>query len=159
MQEHPWRPIRKVVDPPIRYLLESDEQSHDSLTANLDKSMAVNQKPQRTSQTEGGASKDTAMIDSSEDIDGQTGHMVKGRPTCTTNQDTVNSTNEETGYLNKGVFNGVAGGGASLQPKPTDMWAGRQTGARRWVYLVYRDLQSNHVTVISPCFVRLQRLL
>ncbi|XP_042255442.1 sarcoplasmic reticulum histidine-rich calcium-binding protein-like [Thunnus maccoyii] len=106
--EQPQRPRRRMVGPPIRYLLESEEQSH-----------GLGVKHARKSEAGGGASEDMSVIDRSEDA-GQTGW---------TNQDTVNKPKKQgRGCLKKAV--GVS-----------------------------RHLQSGQLTLISPCCVRLQRLL
>ncbi|XP_041817498.1 trichohyalin-like isoform X5 [Chelmon rostratus] len=130
--EQPERPRRKMVGPPIRYLLESEEP----LTANQDGAMGFKQgrKPQKKSKAGGGASDNATMIDRPEDteqIDKHAGQTVTERKTC------QSVSHRQTGHT------------------VTD----RQTGSYRWIYQVYKDLQSSQVTVISPCCVKLQRFL
>ncbi|XP_076617044.1 DNA repair protein XRCC2 isoform X2 [Chaetodon auriga] len=84
--EQPQRPRRKMVGPPIRYLLESEELSYRPLTANQDgaKGFKQGRNPQKKSKAGGGASGDTAVIDSPEDTEHterQAGHMIPERQT------------------------------------------------------------------------------
>lgn len=148
--EQPQRLRRKTVGPPIRYLLESEEQSH-----------GLGIKHARRSEAGGGASEDTAMIDRSEDEDRQTGW---------TNQDTGNKLKRGRGHLKKVVIDSETVGGASMGGASVGgasvggasvghVLADRQTGATRQTHQVYRDLQSRQLTLISPCCVTLQRLL
>lgn len=76
-EEEPQRPRRTMVGPPIRYLLESEETTRGSGTANQTNQKAANKHTRRRGRSKdsvgGGASK---MTDCSDIGDKDTGHMV-----------------------------------------------------------------------------------
>ncbi|KAM8731532.1 uncharacterized protein AB9X84_025887 isoform 2-T2 [Acanthopagrus schlegelii] len=154
-EEHPQRPRRTMVGPPIRYLLESEEMSHGTATAYQDRAgdFKEGRKPQKKSKVGGGALDDTAMIDRPEDTDRQVERQMG-----LTNQDRLDGPNERGGSPNKVMIHKEARGGASEMTDRATPVSDRQTGSYRRSYLVYINLQSSQVTVLSPCCVRLQRL-
>lgn len=90
--EQPQRPRRRMVGPPIRYLLESEEQSHVSVIQSDQSKAGVFKQDVRTQTKKkagGGASDQTAMIDTKRtdrqagqtDTYRQTGHTVSHRQT------------------------------------------------------------------------------
>ena len=154
-EEQPQRPRRTRVGPPIRYLLESEELSHWPITTNQGRAggWRDGRKPQKKSKLGGGASEDTAMIDRPEDTDWQAERQMG-----LTNQDRLDGPNERGGSPNKVMIHREARGGASEMTDKATPVSDRQTGSYIRSYLVYIDLQSSQVTVLSPCCVRLQRL-
>uniref|UniRef100_UPI0037E88DA6 uncharacterized protein n=1 Tax=Semicossyphus pulcher TaxID=241346 RepID=UPI0037E88DA6 len=139
------RPRRSMVGPPIRYLLESEGQSHGPVTANQERAEGFGcvRKPQKKSNTEGGALNVTAMIDRSEvteHTERQTGQTDTERQTGGTD------TERQTGQTD-----------TERQTGGTD--TERQTGSYRQTPLMYLDVQSSQVTVFPSCCVTLQRLL
>lgn len=101
-----------MVGPPIRYLLESEEQPHRLVTANHERAQAsqLSSKPRKKSAAGGGALDDTAMIDSPR--------------------------------------------GAELKHDVEEICSNLDSS-----HLIYVDPQSRQMTVLSPCWVRLQRLV
>lgn len=87
VEEQPQRPRRKMVGPPIRYLLESEEQSHVPVSQsdqNQARAFKQDVKTQKKNKAGGGASERTAMTDRSDDAkrtDGQAGEMIAERQT------------------------------------------------------------------------------
>nr|XP_046227886.1 uncharacterized protein LOC124049847 [Scatophagus argus] len=159
--EQPQRPRRKMVGPPIRYLLESEEPSHSLIRANQNRLRGCirGRKPQK-SEAGGGASDDAAMTDSpgdTEQTDRQKGQTVTERQIGKTNWDRANGPKRGGGSPSKVVTDTEAGGGASEMTDRSDA-AETQTGLYRQMHLVHIDLQSSQVSVILPCCVRLQRL-
>ena len=154
-EEHPQRPRRTMVGPPIRYLLESEEMSHGPATAYQDRAgdFKEGRKPQKKRKVGGGALDDTAMTDRPEDTDRQVERQMG-----LTNQDRLDGPNERGGSPNKVMIHKEARGGASEMTDRATPVSDRQTGSYRRSYLVYINLQSSQVTVLSPCCVRLQRL-
>ncbi|XP_028288476.1 trichohyalin-like isoform X4 [Parambassis ranga] len=169
-EELPQRPRRKMVGPPIRYLLESEDPSHGPLTPNTTNHDGVhNHKPsiiQSDTDAVGGTSE---MIDRLQAAGRQTGHMITEegeelpqRPRRKMVGPPIRYLleSEEPSHgpltLNRTNHDGVHNHKPSIIQSDTDADA---VGGHRRIYLVYRDQRCGQVTIISPCCVRLQRLV
>ncbi|XP_028288474.1 uncharacterized protein LOC114453047 isoform X2 [Parambassis ranga] len=170
VKELSQRPRRKMVGPPIRYLLESEDPSHGPLTPNTTNHDGVhNHKPsiiQSDTDAVGGTSE---MIDRLQAAGRQTGHMITEegeelpqRPRRKMVGPPIRYLleSEEPSHgpltLNRTNHDGVHNHKPSIIQSDTDADA---VGGHRRIYLVYRDQRCGQVTIISPCCVRLQRLV
>ncbi|KAF3703936.1 Zinc finger and BTB domain-containing protein 37 [Channa argus] len=102
VMEHAQRPRRMMVGPPIRYLLESEEQSHCPVTANQER-LKLKKKTQK-SEAEGRASGRMAVTDRTENRERRPGP---------TNQDKANNPKWKRGGPKKVVIFNQGGGGVS----------------------------------------------
>ncbi|KAM9839889.1 uncharacterized protein ACBR49_016872 [Aulostomus maculatus] len=137
----PQGPRTMMVGPPARYLLDLEEGPRVLLPASQDDEQRVEQEQQCKSIEGGGASGNTAMTDRSEEADK---HIDQA------NEVTGNVSDPGGEHLQEGVIDIRERGGASED---------RCAGVRRWVFLIYRDLQSGQLTLLPPCSVHLQRVL
>ncbi|XP_041823958.1 uncharacterized protein LOC121628729 isoform X4 [Melanotaenia boesemani] len=192
VEEQTLRPRRKSVGPPIRYLLESEEPSH-----NAENKSKQNVERLKQAESKSGADDGVSrIIDRPEVVDGWKSHMITEK--VKSHMDFKKENNEEPHRSRKMVdppvryllqseelshrvvttsYNAEIDIGQDLERSNEVVSDSDDVGGalemidssvekghmvldkETWTYLAYRDPQSGEVTIILPCFVRLQRIL